>query len=205
MKKLILVIAALSLFAAAAQAEYNEIGLYTTADANPANTSYNGAPGTLNVYVVLTDPRNFHTGSPDSNVESDMNGVGGFEFRVVLPAGVYLLNSLYPAGSNTTNFLTPPNYLAGCNIPVVNGMCTLVTLNLGAFAPVPGFLYLAPVTPSNVQSIENSMAITDYFDDFRLNPAFPVSGDFANPVFGLWTAVVESQDASWGELHSLFR
>ncbi|HPF69880.1 MAG TPA: hypothetical protein PLQ13_04340 [Candidatus Krumholzibacteria bacterium] len=203
MKKLLLVLAALSLFATAAYAQYSEVGIYTSPDGNPANTSYNGAAGPLTLYAVVMNPRNLHTGSPDSNVESAIQTLGGFEFKLILPSNgtVFMTGQTYPAG--TTNFLSPPNFLAGCNIPVVNGAAVCVTLNLYAVAQIPAGIFLSPV--DQVPSIPGSLAITDFADDFRLNPAFPASGSFADPVFGLWTNVVDAQDASWGQVKSLFR
>jgi len=86
----------------------------------------------------------------------------------------------------------------------VDDHSTLLTLNLGAFTGAPDFIYLAPVQDAP-QSIPGSMAITDYNDAFRLNPAFPVSGSYDAPVFGLWSQVVPTDDAAWGDVKSLYR
>ncbi len=201
MKKLLLILAALSLIAGSALAA-NEIGIYMTEDANPDNTSYNGTPGTFTCYVVCSDPTNFHFGSPTSDVVTPISVVGGFEFRVVVPASVYLLSATMPPQS--TNFATPPEWLAGSNAPVVGGNCTLLTLNLGAFTGAPGSIFLTPVQDAP-QSVPGEMAITDYNDAFRLNAAYPISGDYALPVFGLWTSVVPTDDAAWGDVKSLYR
>ena len=201
MKKLVLILAALSLFAGSAMAA-NEIGMYLTQDANPDNNAYNGAPGTFTAYVVLSDPTNFHLGDPNSDIVAPIGVVGGFEFRLVAPASAYVLNAALPP--LTTNFATAPDYLCGSNAPVVDGNCTLLTLTIGAFTGTPDFFYLSPVTETP-QSIPNSMAITDYNDYFRLNPAYPMSGDYSQPVFGLWTSVVPTDDAAWGEVKSLYR
>ncbi|HPF69881.1 MAG TPA: hypothetical protein PLQ13_04345, partial [Candidatus Krumholzibacteria bacterium] len=98
--------------------------------------------------------------------------------------------------------LSPPNFLAGCNIPVVNGAAVCVTLGM-YYLGGPGMVYLSPV--DNVPSIPGFLAITDFNDDFRLNKAYPVSGSFAAPVFAFGGEVVDAQDASWGEVKSLFR
>lgn len=203
MKKLLLILAALSLIATSALAA-NEIGIYTTQDANPDNVNYNGAPGQITAYVVCVDPINYSFGAPDSGVQSPISVIGGFEFRVNMPANVYLLSSTMPPQS--TNFATPPEWLAGTNAPVVDGVCTLLTMTLGEFSGTPSFIYLAPVQDAP-QSIPGSMAITDYNDAFRLIAAFPSSGDASLPVFGLWAdpAPVPSEDASWGAVHSLYR
>ncbi len=198
MKRLLLAFAALTLCAgvAAAQIDYNEIGIYTTADANPDNAVYNGAPGPgIMAYVVVSNPFNTHTGGP-------IGTVGGFEFKIVLPANVFMLNVTLPA--NTTNFASSPEFLCGANVPVNGGRATLLTLTLGEFSGAPSPVYLAPVSNAP-PSVPGNIAITDYNDDFSISVAYPSSGDFALPVFGLWTSVVPTEDASWGEVKSLFR
>jgi hypothetical protein len=177
----------------------NEIGIYTTqnptADGAQAQARYSGIPGQVAAYVVLTNPFNDLLGTPISTV-------GGFELFVGIPAGVFLLGATFPAG--TVNFATAPDFLCGANIPVVDSHCTLITLNLGAFSMTPGFLYVKPVQ-NTPQSVAGEMAITDLADDFRISVAYPVSGDHEAPVFGLWTDVVPTEDASWGEIKSMFR
>lgn len=201
MKRSILVLSILAM-AAAALAEPNEIGIYTTEDGDHANTSYNGVPGTFTAYVVCTDPVNFDYGWPGSGVQQAVTTIGGFEFKIVLPAGVVLLG--YEMPPESLNVATPPEWFAGTNAPVVDGHCTLLTLSLGAFVQEPSQIYLSPVT-SYPPSVPGLMALTDYNDDFRLIAAYPVSGGFAMPVFGLWSSVVPTEDASWGDLKSLYR
>jgi hypothetical protein len=83
---------------------------------------------------------------------------------------------------------------------------TLLTLNLGAFDGATSLLYLRPVQDAP-QSVPGEMAITDFNDDFSISVAYPVSGSHDLPVFGLFTggAVVPTEDASWGEVKSLYR
>jgi len=216
MKKLLLAMSALAALAllvpntgAAQTAEgptgwYNHIGIYLSQDPFTAETNYTGAPGTITAYVVITNPRNYNYGAPGSGIEQDVAVVGGFEFKVVLPADVYLLGAALPP--LTTNFATPPEFLAGTNITVVNHAATCLTLSLGAFAVNPEYVYLTPVQDAP-QSVPDHLAITDYNDAFRLIAAFPSSGDASLPVFGLWAdpAPVPSEDASWGAVHSLYR
>jgi hypothetical protein len=195
------------LCAGAANAQFiyehnNEIGIYTTANPTAENAqemaTYSGAPGAgITAYVVLTNPYNTNTNTP-------IDVVGGFEFRVVLPANVFLLGAILPP--QTTNFASSPDFLCGSNAPVVDNHVTLLTLNLGEFSGAPSFVYLTPVQDAP-QSVPGNMAITDYNDDFRISVAYPVSGNHTTPVFGLFTgtAVVPTEDAAWGDVKSLFR
>ena len=43
---------------------------------------------------------------------------------------------------------------------------------------------------NTVPTFPGHLAVTDYNDDFRENMAYPSSGSFSEPVFGLWTEVV---------------
>ena len=210
MKKLLLAmsaLAALSLLAPAsgvAQPYYNQIGIYTTEDADPASAAYTGAPGSITAYVVIQNPRNYNFGAPGSGVEQDISVIGGFEFRLSVPANVFLLGAVLPP--STTNFATSPEFLCGTNLPVTNGLATCLTLSLGAFEEIPSDIFLVPLVDAP-QSVSGELAITDYNDDFRLNPAYPASGSYEARVFALWptSPVVPTEDTAWGDVKSLYR
>jgi hypothetical protein len=195
MKKLLIALTLLCMVVGGSALARNEIGIYTTPDADPLNASYEGAPGQFTAYVVLTEPWNDNTGTP-------IDVVGGFEFRLELPANVFLLAGVFPPA--TTNFATAPEYLCGSNIPVVNGLATLITLTLGEFSAVPGQIFISPVVVAPA-SVPGNIAITDFNDDFSISVATPSSGDFAEPIFGIYMGVVPTEDASWGEVKTLFR
>lgn len=206
MKRILVLFALMALCAgvANAQAPYiyehnNEIGIYTTPNPTAENAEamacYQGAPGQIAAYVVLTNPFNKNLGTP-------ISAVGGFEFKITLPANVFLLAAMLPPA--TTNFATSPEFLCGANIPVVDNHCTLLTLNLGEFSMTPSQLFIGPVVAAPA-SVPGNIAITDYNDDFTISTASVVSGSFDMPVFGLWSCVVPTEDASWGQVHSLFR
>ena len=210
MKKLLLAmsaLAALSLLVPStgvAQPSYNQIGIYTTPDGNPDNVNYNGAPGSFTAYCVITNPRNYHYGDPDGNEERTITRIGGFEFKIVVPAGVFILGQTLPP--LTANFHPDPqNYFCGTNLVVVDDAAVCVTLNIGAFGGDPALFFLSPI--NNVPTYPGHLAITDYDDEFRESMAYPSSGSFDAPVFGLWQdpIVVPTEDASWGELKTLFR
>lgn len=205
MKRFLVLFAVMMLCAGAANAQFiyehnNEIGIYTTPNPTAENAqqmaTYSGAPGAgIMAYVVLTNPFNTNTNTP-------ITSVGGFEFRIVLPANVFLLGATLPP--QTTNFASSPDFLCGSNAPVVASHVTLLTLMLGEFSGAPSLVYLTPVQNAP-QSVPGEMAITDYNDDFRISTAFPSSGDYGLPVFGLWTSPVPTEDAAWGDVKSLFR
>jgi hypothetical protein len=205
MKRFFALLAVLMMVAGVANAQYfgeyhNEIGIFTTTTPTVDNAqemaTYNGALyAPFDVYVVMFNPYN-------ELLDQPITRVGGFEFLLTLPTTAFVTGVTLPP--LTTNFATPPTYYCGTNIPVVNGMCTLVTLTMVASAPTPGFISMGPVDPA-IASHVGEMSITDYNDGFSISQAHPISGDFAAPVFGLFSDVVPTADASWGELHSLFR
>ncbi|HPF69450.1 MAG TPA: hypothetical protein PLQ13_02170 [Candidatus Krumholzibacteria bacterium] len=185
----------------------NAIGVYVQPDIQPGSawgyTTYFGMPGVVDLYVVLTDAVNYSPGGEPGF--APIAHVGGFEFRLEMTENLFLLSAEYPAGANAVNFLTPPNFLVGCNIAVTGWATTLLHLQvMWAAYSYCDLVYLAPVFPPNVQSIPGSLAITDADDAFRLNPAFPASGDFEAPLF-FFNCGDDTEDRAWGSVKSLYR
>ena len=197
MNKFLFILAAM-LIATAAIAE-NEIGMYMVENPTPESAEedacYSGAPGQFTAYVVLTGPVNDGLGTPIENV-------GGFEFQLIWPAGPFVTPAIHPSA---TNFMTAPDFFCGANIPVVGGQCTLITVTIGVFTADPVLWSLAPVSDENAQSIPGAIAITDADDNFEISQAYPVSGDFSEPIFGMWTCVVPNDDVSFGGVKALFQ
>jgi hypothetical protein len=162
----------------------NAIGLYTEvpSDFDEARrlNFYEGDPGTFQVYVVMTRPYN--------------------EFRLELPSTIYLLDAVLP--SNSANYMSPPDFFVGTNVPVSSDMGTLGTLTLGEFTGGGGEIFLAPV--SRAQSIPGEMAVADFDDDFSLSRAVPASGDFGFPVFCVFCQQY-AEGRTWGDVKSLYR
>ena len=161
----------------------NVVGIYT----DPAPTAgtiadlvmYEGVPGEFDAYIVLTNPYN-------TSLDQPITVVGGFEFRIEVPAGVFLLSAFLPP--NTTNFAgAPGEFLCSTNLPVVDGAATCVSITLGAFTQTENHIRVTPVADAP-QTYPGEIVITDFNDDFRISLAQPSSGDFAAPVFGLWPA-----------------
>ncbi len=174
---------------------YNEIGIFTTetpSSAADARTDVIGMPTAA--YAVIGNPFNKNTNTP---IES----VGGFEFRVLWPATTFALSSsLHPSA---TNFMSPPDFYVGCNVPVVNGMATLVTFSLLNMGPGTAAIDMVSSNPS----VPGNIAITDFNDGFSISTASTVAelGALGQPIFGIAMDVVDSDAASWGEVKSLFR
>ena len=204
MKRFFVLFVALMLIAGVANAQFlfegdNEIGIFTVADPTAENAEemacYMGSPGQFMIYCVLTNPVN-------QNLGTAMDNVGGFEFRMEYPAGLFVTPTLHPSA---TNFMSPPDFFCGSNVPVTGGQCTLITLTIGTFTTDPASWYLTPVSDPSSQSIPGAMAMTDANDNFSISQAFPVSGSFEDPVFGMWACVVPNEDVSWGSVKSLFQ
>ena len=195
-------LAALALLApnsGVAQGADNQFGIYTTQtpdldNITDADTSLNGS-GQFTAYVVCTNPVN------TDDAHTILN-LGGFEFQIVFDSALFVTPTLAPTA---TNFMSPPDFFCGSNIPVVNGMCVVITLTIGSFTADPSSFFLVPVSDVPAQSIPNGLALTDADDNFSIAQAYPSSGDFADAVFGFNTTVVPNEDATWSDLKSLFR
>ena len=183
MKTLCLAIAMSVFLVGVAAAQDNRIGIYTTQDADPTHTIYDGGANEFfDVYVIVHNPTNTVTGEP-------LTSIAMYQMHMVMPDMVAVTNT-YPAG--TANFGTPPDYLCFTDIPVVDGKCTLLTMTLLSLAATPDGIYLEDLWISDVQTGDKY-------------PAYPSSGDPGLPVFGLWSSVVPDQDVSWSGVHNLFR
>ncbi|MCP4574332.1 MAG: hypothetical protein GY838_18405 [bacterium] len=200
MKTLITTLIVVALLVPALALGYNEnnIGMYITETPSGANadaTLNTAAPGTYDVYLVLTNAYNWAQFSP-------ITTVGGFECSLTLPenwtfSGVSLPPNVLDLNNDPAHF-----YCSG-QIPVTGGTATLATITLLTFDPTPGLAYIAPYFAS--PSIPGSMAITDADREFALEAAYPASGDYAEPIFGLNMGVIPDEDVSWGEVKSLYR
>ena len=211
MKRFLVLTVALMLVAGVANAQFlfegeNEIGIFTVENPTAENAEdmacYMGAPGQFTIYCVLTNPVN-------QNLGFAMEAVGGFEFNLGYAAGLFVTPVIHPSA---TNFMSPPDFFCGANIPVTGGQCTLITLTVGTFTADPAAWYISPVSDPGVQSIPGAIAITDANDNFSISEAYTTAGsgearDFSAPVFGMFDCadVVPNEDVSWGGVKTLFR
>ena len=151
------------------------------------------------------------------NTDTAITRLGGFECLVDLPAEVStLMQTTYIPGS--LNFLTPPQFLVGADIPVLGSQVLLATFVVYIVEDPTDQMWGAFVKPveSRYQSIEGFAAITDYDDEFSLSIAPSAGGTYDDPVFFFIPSgdivpgspgkcVVDTESQSWGNLKALYR
>ena len=202
----VLLIASLLATAACAQINHphSEVGIYTVEHPQGVLETEIVAPANVMVdcYLVLTNPYNEALGGP-------VTTVGGFEVRLEMPAGVYLLSIRFPPGGNW--WWGGPDFLIGCEAPVVDGCCTLATMTIMSVTGAADVLFVLPVQDAP-QTIPGEFIFTDFDDAFSPHVMHPVSGSFDVPVFALnWDGefpfgeTVPVRDATFGGVKALYR
>ena len=190
MRQALLILLALSAGAHAQAQTYedcrNAVGLFTTDPPGPQSACFDGPPGSLTLYVVAMNPHSW-----DRNAA--LGSVGGYELRVILPSGVFLLETTLPPSA--TNALAPPEFRVTGSLPIVEDQCLLATLLIGAFTQVESYAYLAP--PTDGSAVPGHLTILDGDDGNAAARAFPISGDYADPVFVFFPGYGCSWNATW--------
>ena len=129
------------------------------------------------LYLIIVNPWNMNTNEA-------ITTIGGFECTIDLPEEVVMLMmSTYAAGS--INFLPPPQYLVGSNIPVTGPQALLASLVVYIADDPTDNTWGAMVRPveSRYQSIEGFAAITDLNDEYSLSAAVSAGGEYDEAVF----------------------
>lgn len=204
MKKLLSVmfaLAALSLLAPSSGVaqDYNLLGIFNVP--NPTLTNNEEAEhweplaGPFEVYAVCINPFN------DETTQAPISVLGGYEFHLVMPAEFQIFSVTLP--QDVINFASQPTFFCSGLVDVVDGQALLATLQIATFTGTDGLIYMEPVPTS--PSIPDNVAITDGGDNFQLVTAYPVTLDFALPVFGIHQDVIPSEDESWSDLKALYR
>ncbi len=215
MKKLLFAVsalAALSLLAPSAgfaQGAFNQLGVYTDIAGGGDNVNVTVPMYTaFTAYLVVTNPYNTEFDDGLGNIsERAVHRVSAFECQVRWVAGGGIITGTTIPNLGV-NFGTPPDYIVGYDTPidVVGGAGVLIswTILVGDIDSHEIFMDIF-----SSPSIPGAMAIADGDD---VNPGdlvqvFPASGGFANPVFGINPVppVVAIEEASWGNVKSLFR
>ncbi len=200
MKKLALVLiftlAASTAFAGWAS---DNVGIYF--DAEGANNCDSAAVGIVHLYAVAT------------GIQTDT--IGGFEFKLTSNGGLppyEPLNVVIPSsGIDLGN--RPYEFIVGYGFPIAVSNGTAVLMEFDMFlgdASIPSEIFLSEIY---YPSVPNSLSCGAYLDGADLeiiHNLYPSTGD---PVGGTSPAVctingqcvVDGEDASWGEIKSLFR
>ena len=165
--------------------------------------------GLQEFYLVLWNPWNEAKDQAIANV-------GGFECKLVLPDGFYLLGVQLPPAS--INFKPLPEMIVGTNVPVVGDQTLLATITVLVPEYVGDTLY-ARLTPVNqaYQSIAGRLAITDANDEFSLQAVdaygpLGIADDYTEPMLYFGDpqgqgspCVVGDAPTSWGSLKADYR
>jgi len=180
----------------------NNIGLYVvpnpTGDDAEASLIATGAGGHT-LYLVLSTPHNFNT-------DATIVNLSGFELSLSeLPPGWSIGEIVLPEGVLDLDGAQEHFFCSGAFPPAVGNDIVLAEVPIGTFdaAPSGGPVFMAPYFTA--PSIPGHMAITDGDDAHSLSPAFPSSGDYGQPIFGINMAVVPTEDTSWGSVKSMFQ
>ena len=216
MNRMVIAICVLMVLVGSASAEdKNLIGLVSEVDCQLGSATHTSDCfaelycGVQEIYLVLWKPWN-------DALDQAITNVGGFECKLVLPDGFYLLGAQLPP--NSVNFKTLPEFFVGTNVPVVGDQTLLVTITVMVPEYVGDTLF-AQLTPvhQTYQSIPGRLAITDANDGFSLQavdaygPA-GISDDytdamvyFGDPQGQGLPCVVPNTSESWGSLKADYR
>ncbi len=204
MKKLIIALFAVMLMVPTLALGWgeNNIGLYTVPNPTGADEEASilaTGPGAANLFLVLSNPYNYNTSAPIENLS-------GFECSLSdLPPGWGFGEITLPAGVLDLDGAAQHFYCSGTFAPATGNDIVLAEIQIGTYdaAPTGGYVFIAPYFAA--PSIPGSMGITDGDDNHSISPAFPSSGDYEDPVFGINMDVVPTEDTSWGSVKSMFQ
>ncbi|MCP4574099.1 MAG: hypothetical protein GY838_17195 [bacterium] len=179
-------------------AHANWIGIFTTETPNPncADARYDGAlPGQFTVYAVL-----FAT---VDGADQPVTEICGYEFALILPPDFLIINEVLPPGVD--NGGVSPVYDCSGTVPVTDGRANLVTITLATFTGTSGLLYLEPVPEPEIPGTLTICA----GNPAHTVEAAPVSGNFAEPVFGIAMdypfCIVPETQRTWSTIKALYR
>jgi len=186
---------------------YNEVGIYAVENPEGCAEAQIEVPfaTVFTCYMVLTNPWNETLDQPVANV-------GGYEFRLGVPADVFLLTASVPPPCPSCEWY-PPDFIFAVDKPVIDGRCLLVTFGLATMTSEPRFLSLGPVQDAPA-SIPGQMAFLGRDGEWpdNLFAMYPVSGSPDVPVFAVnWDGdlsfceTVPDQGMSFGAVKALYR
>ena len=191
----------------------NEVGIYTDLSADPAATSITVQPyEPFTLYLMVINPYNDSVQADEDAVptERPISMVGGFYIRILLPEEGLLRVGETPNSDIWVSEGNPPDYCfgfyPGIQVPE-DGRALLMSMEYMVTDSEPRVIYLAP---AQVYPHEGEFLILDASSDppdfwHSAVAGYPVSGSFANPVFGINTQVVATSNASWDQVKALYR
>lgn len=187
-----------------AQEDVYEVGVYTNYSPDADHTSISLTPEWpyFQAYLFLFNPR-AAVADPMSTMD-----LWAFQCRVILPDNLVIVGENVACGwSNESSEEGVYQIFCSTNVGGLNRDGTaLVTFFFQALDMEPKVIYLAP-TSSSIKS--NAMgfwtAPARDFPDEAFVTAYPVSGSYDNPVFGVNTEVVPTDIDIWGSVKALYR
>jgi hypothetical protein len=167
----------------------NGIGFYFDQGAT-INCDNPGAVGPVDLFLCLTNLT-----APD--------GVAGWECRVEITQGVYVLDTAL-SGLNPVNFGAAPDYIVGLGEPLPWAPSLVVAVfTIGVFMPDPIELFIKPVVNPSIPGVP---AFADGGNPDLLIALVQSTGGPDIPVAVInGDCPVANEDATWGTVKSLYR
>ncbi len=186
----------------------NEMGLYADLSADPSATSIFAEPFTeFNAYLIVTAPYNYSFCNPGDPVpyEREMDSVGAFNCQIFIPEDELFVIGAEANSGEAGHIGSPPIYAYVFNTPTLvpeNKIVLLMTFTFFMLDANPKEIYFGPSYHPGAETME----IEDPADDsFCIQAAYPSSGSYDMPVFGINTEVVAVEEGSWDGVKALFR
>jgi hypothetical protein len=170
------------------------IGVYFDPSAAGSNCVFL-EPGTYRSFVVITHPT------------AQRAGVGGWEAKIWLTGPAIITNTTYEG--NSLNFLSPPEYLVGIQIPLYNPyMYPAVVVAYFDYVLLddtePVYWWIDAIFRSSLPE-----KVPAYLDGDDYNIIIPLQQPTGGPDIPVASingeCAVPADDVSWGEMKTLFR
>jgi hypothetical protein len=182
-----------------AQFDDNLLGCYTDDDMSAVTmdvTPFVSMP----VYIVLSDPYNYGTGT-------EVSLIGGIEFRFIT-SGVehMLLDTVWSAPSYVDVGNDEDGHCVGFAAPLPVGDGGYLTMCVKTVVLMDEGVVNVHLSPTINPSIPGHMAYLDSsIDPVSIVRLYPASGDYADPVFTFYGMTVATDKASFDEIKAMYR
>ena len=135
-----------------------------------------------------------------------MDAVAGFNCRIFIPEDGFFVTGTEINGGDGGHASNPPdyNYVFATPVPVPeNKIVLLVTFTFITFDANPKEIYFGPGINLETETMIIYDAAYDHNDTSQA--AYPSSGSYDMPVFGINTLVVATDRETWGSIKALYR